>query len=99
MMKSHPESSEGRPSISQMAHLTHPAFLIQLQDDPYQLQNENEIMTKRDMTNSEEDHLNESLITLLNGQQDLQKQSLNMMLDITHRHKHDNLMRGIPIYD
>ena len=35
-------------------------------------------MTNTNMTNSE-DHFHESLITLLNGQQDLQKQSLNMM--------------------
>ena len=51
------------------------------------------------MTNSEEDHFNESLIALLNGQQDLQKQSLNMMQDITQRHEYDNLIRHIPIYD
>ena len=31
------------------------------------------------MTNSEVDCFNESLITLLNGQQDLQKQTLHMM--------------------
>ena len=62
-------------------------------------QNENEIMTKKILTNSEEDHFNESLITFLNGQQDLQKQSLNMMQDITFRHEYDMLMRDILIYD
>ena len=36
-------------------------------------------MTKTNMTNLEEDHFNESLITLLNGQQDLEKQSLTMI--------------------
>ena len=43
-----------------------------------------------------EDHFNESLLSPLNGQQDLQKQSLNMMLDMTHRHEYDNLMMDIP---
>ena len=33
-------------------------------------------MTKTNMANPEEDQFKESLITLLNGQQDLQKQSL-----------------------
>ena len=33
------------------------------------------------------------------GQQDLQKQSLNRMQDMTHRHEYDNLMRHIPRYD
>ena len=42
------------------------------------------------MTNSEEDCFNELLITLLNGQQDLQNQSLNMMQDMTHSHEYDN---------
>ena len=36
-------------------------------------------MTKTNMTNSEE-----------NGQQDLQKESFNMMQDITCRHEYDN---------
>ena len=31
-------------------------------------------------------NFNKSLLTLLNGQQDLQKQLLNMMQEITHRH-------------
>ena len=56
-------------------------------------------MIKTYVTNSEEDHFNESLITLLNGQQDLQKQSLNIMQDITNRYEYNNLMRDIPIYD
>ena len=51
------------------------------------------------MTNPEEDHFNESLLTVLNGQQDLQKQSLKMMQDIKCRHDYANLMRDIPIYD
>ena len=72
---------------------------FQFRDYPYQPQNEKELMTKTHMTNSGEDHFNESLITLLNGQYELQKQSLNMMQDITCRHDYDNLMRDIPIYD
>ena len=50
------------------------------------------------MTNSEECFY-ESLITLLNGQQDLQKQSLHIMQDMTCRLMYDNLMRDIPILD
>ena len=48
------------------------------------------------MTNSEGDHFNESLITFLNGQQDLHKQLLYMTQDMTPRHEYDNLMRDIP---
>ena len=56
-------------------------------------------MIKTNMTNSSGDPFNELLITLLNGKQDVQKQSLNMMQDITHRHKYDHLVRDIPVYD
>ena len=38
-------------------------------------------------------------MTLLNGQQDLQKQIFNVIQDITWRQEYDNLMRDIPIYD
>ena len=51
------------------------------------------------MTNPEEDCFNKSLMTLINGQQDVQKQSFNMMLAVTHRHEYENLMRNMPIYD
>ena len=51
------------------------------------------------MTNSEEECFNISLITLLNDQQDLQKQSLNKMQNMTHRHEYDDLMRDIPMYN
>ena len=51
------------------------------------------------MTKPDKDHFNESLLTLLNGQQDLQKQSFNIIQDITGRQEYDNLMRDIPIYD
>ena len=50
------------------------------------------------LTNLDEDNFNKSLLTLLNGQQDLQKQSFNLIQDMTHRHEYDNLMRDIPIY-
>ena len=56
-------------------------------------------MTTNNMTNLGEDWFNKSLLTLLNGQEDLQKQSFNMMQDMTHRHKFDNLMTDIPRYD
>ena len=49
------------------------------------------------LTNLDEDHFNETLLTLLNGQQDLQKQSFNMIQDMTCRHEYDNLMRGNPL--
>ena len=47
MTRSHPENSEERPNILQIPHLTHPTSQIQLQDDPYQLKNENEIITDK----------------------------------------------------
>ena len=31
--------------------------------------------------------------------QDLQKQSFNLIQDMTHRHEYDKLIRDIPIYD
>ena len=52
-------------------------------------------MTRTKVTNSKEDQFNESLITLLNGQNQL----LNMMKGMTCRHEYDNLMRDIPMYD
>ena len=55
-------------------------------------------MTRNNMANLEEDHYRSTLLTLLNGEQDLQKQSFNMMQDMTSRHEHDNLMRYISIY-
>ena len=39
------------------------------------------------------------MLTLLKRQQDLQKQSFNMMQEMTYRHEYDNLMRDISIYD
>ena len=36
---------------------------------------------------------------LLNGQQDPQRQSLNMIQEINCRHEYDNVMWDIPIYD
>ena len=56
-------------------------------------------MTMGNITNLDEDHFNKSLLTLQHGQQDLQKQSFNMIQDMTHKHDYDNLMGDIPIYD
>ena len=96
MAKTHSESREGKPNQSQIPLLTPQ---IHSQEDSYQLQIETEIMMRNNITNLEEDCLNESLLTLLNCQQDLQKQSFNVMQDMTHRHEYDNLIRDIPIYD
>ena len=54
---------------------------------------------KIQMTSSEEDWFNESIVTLLSGQQDLQKQSLEMMHNMTRHCEYYNLMRDITIYD
>ena len=75
--------------ISLTYHSYPPNSQINLQEDPYQLQNKNDIITRTNMTNPD-DHFKESLLTLLNGQQDLQKQSFNLMRDMTHRHEYDN---------
>ena len=99
MAKPYPESREGKSNQSQRPFLTPPTSQIHSQGDPCQIQNENEIMATNNITNPEEDHFNESLLTLLNGQQDLQKQSFNLMQDMTCRHGYDTLMRCIPIYD
>ena len=54
---------------------------------------------KIQMTSSEEDWFNESIIILLSRQQDLQKQLLDMMQIVTRWHEYDNSMRYITIYD
>ena len=79
------------PSISQ----------IQPQDGVDRSKDVADIVTGENpmITCSEDDRFIESLLTLLNGQQDLQRQALNMMQNMNHRHKHDNLMQDIPIYD
>ena len=46
--------------------------------------------TKIQMMSSEEDQFNKYIITLLSRQQDLQKQSLHMMQNMTRQHKYDN---------
>ena len=38
------------------------------------------------------------MVTLLNCQYDLPKQSVNMMHDMIWRHEYDNLIRDVPIY-
>ena len=56
-------------------------------------------MTKTNPKILEDDRFNESVITLLNGQQDLQKQLFKMMQDMIHRHEYDILIRDILIYN
>ena len=51
------------------------------------------------MTNQGKDLFHESLLILLNGQQDLQKQSFNMIQDIMYKLEYNNLRRDISIYD
>ena len=99
MAKPNIESREGRPNQFQISSITLQISHIYRQEDPYQIRNKNENITRNNMTNIEEDHFNELLLTLLNGMQDLQKQSLNMPQNMTHRHEYDNLRRDIPIYD
>ena len=67
-------------------------------EDLHQLQKDTEVRPIQNLTNPDKDHFNESLLTLLNGQQGLQIQSFNMIQDITHRQEYDTLMRDIPIY-
>ena len=51
------------------------------------------MVPRQNQTITEDGQFNESLATtLLNGQQDLQRQSLHMMQDMNHRYKYDNLM-------
>ena len=54
---------------------------------------------KKHMASSEEDWFNESILTLLGGQQDFQKQSLEMMQNMTRCNEYNNLMRDITVYD
>ena len=54
---------------------------------------------KIQITSSKEDQLNEYILPLLSGQQDLQKQSLKMMQNITRHHEYDSSMMYITIYD
>ena len=51
------------------------------------------------VTYTEEDRFNESIITLLIHQQDLQKQSWGIMKNVTRWHEHDSLMRDITIVE
>ena len=70
-----------------------------LSENPYHLQHDRQVRPTENVNNQGNDHFNESILTLLNGQQDLQKQSFNMIQDTTHRQEYDNLMRDILIYD
>ena len=99
MAKPHSESRKGKSNQPQRHFRTPPTSRIHSQEDPYHLQNENKIITRNSITNPGKDHFNNSLLMLLSDQQDLQKHSLNMMQDKSHRHDYDNLIRDIPIYD
>ena len=98
MTSSQLENNTRNSNPPQISPLASPTPKIYLPDHPYELQKE-KLRPMENLTNPDEDHFNESLLTLLNGQQDLHKQFFNMMQDITHRHEYDNLMRDIPIYD
>ena len=103
MKRFHPDDSynqhEERPNISQSLHCNEVTPQFPLQKELYRLGDETENVMKTTSANPKEDQFNESLITLLNGQQDKQKQSLNMLQDMTCRHDYDNLMRDILIYN
>ena len=51
------------------------------------------------MACSEAEQFNESIIVLLSRKQDLQKQSLDMTLNMTRWHEYDNVIEDITIYD
>ena len=51
------------------------------------------------ITGSKEYKFNEFNITLLIGQQDLQKQSLDIMSNMARQHEYVNLRRDIPTYN
>ena len=51
------------------------------------------------MTCPKEDWFNESIITVLSGQQDLPKHLLDMIQNMTRWHECDNLIRVITTYD
>ena len=72
---------------------------IHLQQDIDRQINGMDRTMKTHITNPDEDYFNESIITLLNGQQDLQKQVLDMMKNMMRWHEYDNLMWDIPIHD
>ena len=59
MANPHAENKEEKPNQSQIPLLTHTTSQIYLQEDPYQLQDENETMTEINSTNPEENYSNE----------------------------------------
>ena len=65
MTKSHLENKVRNSNQSQVS-LFKPQ--IHSPEDPYQSQNEKEVRTTYNLTNLDEDHFEESLLTLLNGQ-------------------------------
>ena len=68
-------------------------------ENPYHLQHDREDRPTVNVNNQDEDHFNELLLPLFNVQEDLQKQSFNMIPEMAHRQEYDNLMRDILIYN
>ena len=78
------------PSISQ----------IQPQDGSDRSKYVTDIITRENsvLTCSEDDRFNESLSTLVNGQEDLLRHLLNVIQDMNYRHEYDNLMGDIAMF-
>ena len=74
-----------KTSINPKYHLWHPNPPNPLTRKLTSFTKDMELRPMENLTNPDEECFNESLLTLVNGQQDLQKQSLNMIQDITHR--------------
>ena len=68
-------------------------------DESFRSRNVIKTVTRQKPMVTEDDQFNKSLLTLLNEQHDLQRQSLNMMKDINCSHEYNKLMQYIPIYD
>ena len=51
------------------------------------------------MSCPKEHGFDESIITLLSGQQDIQKTIIDLLKNMTREHKYDNIMRDIGIYN
>ena len=73
---------------SQVSPLTPPLPQIHPPENPYHLKQDREARPTENVTNQDEAHFNESLLTLLNGHKDLQKQSFKIIQDITCRREY-----------
>ena len=61
-------------------------------DESCRPSNVTKTVQRQNQTITEDDQFNEYLVTLLNGQQDLQRKSLHMIQDMNCRHEYYNLM-------